>query len=416
MSRLIRLMGWLLASALCATLCLGALLFLDRQPVVEDRTVGVAERAWAKRWIAVNRPSGQPAGKLITLSLSEREANLIANALIERLGPGRVSVSLHAGQAGVQVSLGLPWDPHDSFLNLELTFVEQGTLPRVRSARLAGVPIPVTLVRSLADRALEAVDQTRLFHAVELDQDRIRIIYEPSPDLLERLGSGFVAEADRPNMLHYQADLAQQIAALPPGRPVALADLLSRLLATAASGPPSEDPVAQNRALILVLAAYVNGRMFLDPAGVPTEATRPRTHPVLLRGRRDLSQHFLTSAALAIQGNDALSSLVGWYKELSDAKGGSGFSFADMAANRSGIRFARLATGSKEGARGLQQVARKGLVEDDFMPRIDGLPEGMGGQRIQAQLGDLQRPDHRGIIQRIDRRIDACRLFRGSFG
>jgi hypothetical protein len=133
---------------------------------------------------------------------------------------------------------------------------------------------------------------------------------------------------------------------------------------------------------------------------------------VLLRQRQDLGQHFMTSAALVTQGGDTFSGMIGWYKEMSDANGGSGFSFADMSANRAGIRLAQRATASPDSARQVQQRIAAGLTEDDFMPVIDGLPEGMDQQAFAANFGNQNNVVYQKMIQLIDERINAARLFR----
>ncbi len=122
----------------------------------------------------------------------------------------------------------------------------------------------------------------------------------------------------------------------------------------------------------------------------------------------------MTSAALTIQGSDTLSGLVGWYKEMSDANGGSGFSFADMAANRAGIHLAQLATSNQEGARRVQRIAVQGLTEDDFMPAIDGLPEGMDQRAFKTHFGRAKKDEYQKVMTHIDRRIDASRLYRDA--
>lgn len=413
MRRSFKILLWLLTLTVVFVLVIGAVIFLDRQPIVPaDPVATEAEQAWVRQWLATNRPRARQTGKRITLTLSEREANLILNELLDQFGQGQAVVHLEAGRARLRVSLAMPWNQLGGFVNLELVLVEDGSLPQVEAARLAGLPLPGALVQTLADRALTAADRTQLFESVELKPDQARITYIWRPDLLERLGSGFVAGTDLPHLLHYQERLAEKVASVPRGQPLGLAELLAFLLNEARSQPASADPITENRAVILVLAAYVNGRAIRDPADSATTVTPPRQHPVRLRGRRDLAQHFMTSAALAIQGNDALSTVLGWYKEMSDSNGGSGFSFADMAANRAGIRFATLATASNVSARRVQEFAAPGWSEDDFMPAIDGLPEGMDQREFVAAFGNPQSPEYQRMVDDIDRRIDARRLFR----
>ena len=411
--RWLKTLSWLLVVGVILALALGALFLLDSRPIVEqDRAITAAERAWARHWVAANRPRGRQPGELMTIGLSEREATLLANELLDRVGQGRAAVRLDAGRARIDASLALPWNPRGSFVNLELELVANGLLPKIETARLGGVPLPGALVRALAERLLAAVANSQLLQQVDLEDDRMRIVYEWQPHLLERIGSGFVADADLPNLLRYQNDLTKTLADRTRRGSVQLADLLAHLLTRAGAQPANADPVAENRAIVMVLAAYVNGRIIRDPANATASPKVSRPRPVLLRGRQDLSQHFMTSAALAIQGDDTLSGMVGWYKEMSDANGGSGFSFADMAANRAGIRLARLATGNREDAKRLQRIARQGLAEDDFMPAIDGLPEGINQQTFAANFSGTSQADYQRIIAHIDRRIDARRLFR----
>ncbi len=410
---LLTALRWLLTITVILCVIFAALLFMDRQPVVEqDHAITAAERAWAHDWLSARRSGKPQAGKLITLALSERETTVLANVLIERLGQGRATVHLENGRAQIMASINPLWNPLGSFINLQLTLVEQEHLPQIDTVRLAGLPLPGTLAQALAKRALDAATNTRMLRQVDFRNGQMQIAYEWQPDLLERFGSGLVDAADRVNLLRYQDALTQEIAEFPKGKPLSLADLLAYLLARAIAQPADADPVAENRALIQALAAYVNGQTIRDPSDSQTKSSHIR--PVLLRGRQDLGQHFMTSAALTVQGNDTLSGMVGWYKEMFDANGGSGFSFADMAANRSGIRFAQLATASQDSARQVQRMAAAGLNEDDVMPTIDGLPEGMNQQMFTARFSGLNQTEYQTMIMHIDHRIDDCRLFRKS--
>lgn len=408
---LTRLLGWLLAISVVAVITIAVLVQLDHRPLVaRDLSLTAAEHAWVQDWLTQLKPQGKHPGDTITLALSESEINLIANDLLDRLGQGRAAIRLLDGRAQVAASLGVPWDPLGTFVNLELTLVGGDRLPRVESAHLAGLPLPAALVQTMADRALTAVDRTRLVRQLDIRHDRVRVTYEWEPNLLDRIGSGLITDDELPRVLRYQDRLAEAVRAVPGGRPLALSELLALLMSQAAREPDTTDPIAANRAVIMLLTAYVNGQTIADPNA--PEVRKLPIHTVLLRGRQDLGQHFMASAALVVQGGDTLSSLIGWYKEMSDANGGSGFSFADMAANRSGIRFAELATRSRDSARQLQRVASRGLVDDDFMPKIDGLPEGMTKRDFEVTFGGQQDPVYQGMIARIDRQIGERRLYR----
>ena len=102
-----------------------------------------------------------------------------------------------------------------------------------------------------------------------------------------------------------------------------------------------------------------------------------------MRGRRDLAQHFFLSAALtALLGPDTAEA-IGLAKELRDSQSGSGFSFADLAANISGIEFARYVL--RPGSDWRQRMAD--FAVRDYMPAVGGLRESLSLQQFVASYG-----------------------------
>ncbi|MGE5154251.1 MAG: hypothetical protein ACM3ST_09565 [Bdellovibrio bacteriovorus] len=417
---LIKSLGWLLSLALLSATILAALIYLDSRPrVPEARTLTGAERAWAEGWLRAARPQGPREGDPVTLTLTEAEANLLLDYLIDRLGEGRAQIRLAEGRAQIAASLGLPWDAEGRFLNLDLELSGSGRPPRIERLRLAGLTLPETLARTLAEQALDTLDRGQVLQSLVIEPGQIRVTYAWHPEGVATLGQGLLSPAGWERILEYQELIWSQTATAPKGGQIQLAGLLSRLLAEAGDRSRAGDPVAENRAAILALAAYVNRRTLPDPSqvrgpGAEPSPQAPAFHPVRLRGRADLAQHFMTSAAIATQGGDALSELLGLYKEIADARGGSGFSFADLAADRAGNRFALSAAGDPEGARMVQELARQGLAEGDFMPATDGLPEGLDRDALTAGLADHQNPAYRRLANQIERTIDALPMHRGS--
>lgn len=415
-----RTLGWALTLAMLVATALAILLFLDSRPLVPaDRDLTEAERIWVQKWLRSARPRGRGQGEPVTLTLTEPEANLLLAYLSDRLGEGRAQVRLLEDRAQVVASFGLPLDPGGRFLNLELELSGSGRPPRIERLRLAGVPVPESLAQTLAQQALETLDRGSLLQSLEIAPGRILVTYAWHPDALSDLGRGLLSVAGWERILHYQELIRTEARIRPKGQRMQLAGLLSRLLAEAGDRSQGGDPVPENRAAILALAAYVNRRALSGPSstGGPEAEPRPEApdfHPVVLRGRVDLAQHFMTSAAVATQGGDALSDLVGLYKEIADSRGGSGFSFADLAADRAGNRFALRAAGDPQGARATQALARGGLSEDDFLPPIEGLPEGLDRGELAAGIGDPQDPVYRRLANQIEKGIDALPIHRGA--
>ena len=412
MRLLLKLLGGLLTLGLLAIAALAVQVYTDSRPlVISDRTLTEAERAWVDQWLSDANPRGHREGDRVLLTLSQREANILGAYLIDKLGEGRLAVSLERDRARLAASLGLPWDPRGHFINLELELVAGDGLPRIARARLAGLPIPTVLVQTLADRLLETLDQSRILQRVDLIPGLALVTYEWHPAAFDQVGSGLLSAADRTRVLPYQALLLKDTAKRPPDAAIPLTELLSLVL-TEASRRDTTDPQAANRAAILALTAYVNRQTVRDPARPAAASPSPTWRPVVLNGRVDLAQHFMTSGAIAVQGGDALSDLIGLFKEVADARDGSGFSFADLTADRAGTRFASLATGDRKGALAVQDAARKGLREGTILPALEGLPEGLNQATFAATFQDIRSPAYRRISDHIEQRIDALPLFR----
>ena len=127
-----------------------------------------------------------------------------------------------------------------------------------------------------------------------------------------------------------------------------------------------------------------------------------------VHGRRDLSEHFFVSAFLtATLGADAAYT-GGLAKELLDSKGGSGLSFADLAADRAGIRFA---DGVLNKRFSLGMVAQTFSVAA-FVPEVKGLPESLSAAAIKTHYGDQSDPRFRVRLNEIDQRILALPAYR----
>jgi hypothetical protein len=143
----------------------------------------------------------------------------------------------------------------------------------------------------------------------------------------------------------------------------------------------------------------------------PDEARKQRLAVLgspTLHGRHDLAQHFSVSAALtAVAGAQAAES-AGLIKEMLDSRGGSGFSFADLSADFSGIAFARCL---------LDKPSRLAAIEKSF--RIEdyaisprGLPEGLTAAEFEKQYGSLKDERFQRLQAEIRKRIDALRGYR----
>ena len=113
-------------------------------------------------------------------------------------------------------------------------------------------------------------------------------------------------------------------------------------------------------------------RQRLEALGQPT-----------MRGRDDLVQHFMISAALTALAGARSAEAAGVGKELRDADGGSGFSFSDLCADLAGIEFAeRIQSGTLP----LNRLTRRFRVRN-YLPDVKGLADGLSRREFAAQFG-----------------------------
>lgn len=126
-------------------------------------------------------------------------------------------------------------------------------------------------------------------------------------------------------------------------------------------------------------------------------------------GRADLAKHFFVSAHLAVVMGGGAARSAGLAKEVLDANGGSGFSHADMTANRAGIVFAEKLLAGKIT---LDQIKRSYSVAH-FMPEITGLTEGLQAGQLASHVGDLEN----GLaaeLRRTEERILSLPVYQAS--
>lgn len=208
----------------------------------------------------------------------------------------------------------------------------------------------------------------------------------------------------------YSDRLASIADTLAPG--ASMTEVLAALFRLSAARSGSNSATAENSAAVLALAFYVNGWPLQSL--VPDARTwRPVTPRELrLRGRHDLAQHFAVSALIASAAGTPMAAMAGIYKELNDSRGGSGFSFSDIAADQAGTMFGTLATSTSASARDIQRRIAAGITEDDLIPIVTDLADNMPEAEFTRRFGGVGAPAYNTVIADITRRVAALPLFR----
>lgn len=407
----------LLAATAAALLALTAA--LQGEPSVAlYQPPAVADVVRALSLLRAHDPRRAQPGAVNAVQVGERDLELLLNHAVLRRLDAYTAVSLQRGAATVRSSLPLPRNPFGRWLNVELRLLETGGLPVIDSLHLGRLPVPAALAeRALPWLAQRAGVQTELDVAAEVVRrvhfmpQRLAVVYAWRDDSAERMLGALVPVGDQVRLRAYHDRLVQVVARLGPGWTVSLAPLVGPLfeLARQRSAATPADAAAENRAALVVLTLFTNGRGV--GALLPAARAWPRARPlrVTLAGRDDFPRHLLLSAALAAEGTGPLSRAIGVYKEVADAQGGSGFSWNDMAANRAGTRLGEWAVAQPQR---LQAALARGVKEADILPPWQDLPEFLPEAEFRQRYGGVGAPAYEALLAEIDRRVEALAVFR----
>lgn len=410
---------WLTALRfLAAALLVCVLLAISTEPQVPPPTPPDARNVDLARGV-VRQVAGDEnvAGKRQVIMLRQPELDGLSALVSQVMAPIRVDARLvTAGPRAAdrpalvaRLSRSLPLG---AWLNIEARVHSEGdgrALPVVR-ARIGHLPVPAWLTRIVMTHAwsmvhADSADAKTLEETLPLvrigpEAARVVLIHPGRSAALAglaRLGGNatdprWVARAYCALTLHDDADLAAIVRrawSLPRPSQLAIVD--------------------QNRGLMMAVAMRTIPEYRDRLAGAALPLVARCTNPdqtVTLAGRNDLAKHWAMSAALGVSLGGSVAQSLGAFKELSDSlKGGSGFSFVDLAADRSGERFARAAA-HPQLARFVQ--TRLAAVTQDQLLAREALskPEGLDAALFEQTYSNIDSPEYRRALAAIDRLLD----------
>jgi len=425
-------------AALGALVLLGSLvlaaLALEREPAVaESPPIGSADKRHLVGLFRGRDPRKVPPGETRTVRLSAQELDRLVGWAASVGLQARAAVSLRAGGVSGVATVRVPGTGR--WLNVRastLAGIEKGRLsvaePRLKVGRLT---VPPLLLDALAPFAVAGLrgdrDLRRVLPSVEslsLGPTEASLTYgrvEMPRGLVARLVWGEEAsEAMRDAVYAHVDRLLEALPSVPAGDGrfgVALETAFALAQERSAQGSAMEE----NRAALLALGIVLGHPRLAQAVGEKLDAERSGiawrvSQGTTLRGRSDWTRHFAVSGALTVVSAVAPSDAAGLLKEELDAGGGSGFSFADLLADRSGTTLAEVATRDESSAAAIQARLQGGFRVDDFFPPADGLPEGIQDAELQARYGGVGGPLYRRTTEEIERRVAACVAYGGNSG
>lgn len=421
---------WIAATLVVACALAAGLLFVltDVAPAVADMpTVTDDDR---ERWRTLLKGADDEGP--VQLVFSQDDLNLLtASWLSAQEVPLRADVGFSDDALLAQATLPLRIPSvGDRFVNATVSLRPTCTAGELRlgvqTLTLGGIGAPAVLVRRMSRALSDEINQDQNaaralqpIRRLEVAGQQLHVTAEPER-VEQSLAEPLQTEAEGPPALPpvvrvYLRHLVDAVGDLPAGDN-RFEGLLRQAFELAGRRSTSGTAVDENRAAIVALGILVGESRVRRIAGFAADERLPRfkdaqTRRVTLQGRHDLARHFFVSAALAVLAGQELSHAVGLLKEQLDAgEGGSGFSFADLAADLAGTQFANRATADPDTARALQRALAEAWTADDLMPSIDGLPEGLSEREFAEQYGSLADPRFLQVTVDIRQRLRHCRL------
>ncbi len=397
----------LLMPALLVTAVLGLAFYaLEDKPLVErsvpvDYATVAAGKSLLKR-IKIQVESADDQGT--TLLLTEDELRHLAQMASHTFT--RLNTDLYFDSASVnsRMSLQMPANPFGPYLNLGVQIGQSSD--GIGIDRLSIGPLDMSgrwllpLTARLADMLLKDKQASTLLASVRgfrIEGDTALLSVVPLPDAkaqlkqaVRTLQASRFPPGEEERVVHYYDSLVAIAEDHGDRQRHSLSVYLVPLMAEAAKRSAGSSAVAENRAAIWAMVIYFSNGAFEALVGKLVSSQRPLVRApsgVTLGGRQDLMMHFLYSAGITLATQQGIGVAAGEFKELLDSgNGGSGFSFADLAADRAGIQFVTVATTSEAGARQLQQNLGVSNREDDFFPDVSGLARGLERRAISPAV------------------------------
>ncbi len=432
-----RLIKWLFIVAFVLGLLLGILAAysLDEHPLVtQPQALESQQLVRVSQLIQQNNPQRLRSGELAKTTLSQQDLNLSLSYLTQKLPVPLLrdlasQLKLFDNSAYFQLSLSVPGPLLNGYLNLsgsfDVTDTADGQQYGLSDLRLGKISLPEWLLQVISQQLHRQLQQQLPEYAllrqslkrIEIEPQQLCLHYVVSRQVSDRLKtqlSARVVSAEFKQALLAQSTQLQSRLSKPPAR-LRLESVLQPMFALAALRSQHASPVVENHAVFVVLAAYMLNRNIPSLLGESAVVPAPvRAEKIYVQGRHDLSKHLIISAAITSLADSKLAELIGLDKEVGDSVDGSGFSFADLAADYAGIQLAEVATASRADAMRVQQILGKPHSATLYMPDIQSLPPAMTKTEFAQRYQHTESDRYQQTLARINLAIDQLALYRGE--
>ncbi|MGV3591729.1 MAG: hypothetical protein ACO1PZ_08550, partial [Gammaproteobacteria bacterium] len=172
-------------------------LMLEDEPIVQGGELVAADLQNARVFIENSDPRRLQSGELSQFTISDEDLELLLNYLLDHFAGGRSEVALAAGTADLRLSVRQPLALLGDYLNLRVVLLQQEQVLALDSLRAGRIVVPGWLADPLMQRThaelLKRVPEyaatVAAIDSFTLADERLNIVYEWQPELLDRLST-----------------------------------------------------------------------------------------------------------------------------------------------------------------------------------------------------------------------------------
>jgi hypothetical protein len=364
-------------------------------------------------------PSQLLASEHQEVRLSESELNALIT-YIRNSNPNLalLNISSNLIENGVSIAVSIPASilGMHPWLNIALHFKHADGLMTLDGIDLGALNIPAAVLSPIRSAIALRLGQDENFqlakafmdsmHFQSITEERMVIMLDWQEENRRQLENQarqvFVSAREAERLVFYHEKLVDIAAAFPAGiNRVTLNDMLRPLFLFAnLNTAGGTNAIAENRAVFIVLSAYLTDLELSQLTGTEVLLPAPRALDVIIESREDLARHVVSSAAIAASAGATMAEVLSVYKEVHDSRYRTGFSFTDIAANLSGSMLGTLASRSAADAREFQQLMSAIGPESDYMPEL-GTYDGMTEEEFIERYGSRESEAYRQRLQEL---------------
>jgi hypothetical protein len=410
--------------ALVFGLCLVIFVWgIQSQPVViNDVLIDQNHVKRVKHLVRQHDPRRMRIGQNKNIFINDKDINILVGFFLKNYPQLAVKTELKKNTAFVKSSINLDVAKIDGYANVTFNLADYSRQLKIENLSIGSVPVPDWLAQGLAELLHNQLMRLPQYHAAissiqdyRIFESNLVLVYQWQLELARQVketGKSFIlSEQDSQRLIYYYNEIAELTQKLP--RKTSLEKLFKPLYAeTQSQTLQGYDASDENRAMLIALTFYIMGTDVHKHFNIPGngQVKRPKRLLLTLAKRQDLAKHFVLSAGISASAGKSIADIVGLFKELEDSQGGTGFSFADLAADKAGVHLAELSVNPGT-AIGIQKTMAVADNEQDFMPSINNLPEGIQELEFNTQYIAINDPAYIVVDNEIKRRIENCAAF-----